>query len=262
MRRVALLLFLGVSLALFLGVSLAFAQSPAPATALPATPPTAVAPPASITASAPKIAQPAGRRAQVVYSQGQLSVTADNASLNQILRDIARQTGMKITGGVADERVFGKYGPGAPCEVLTSLLDGTGSNMLLRETASHAPAELILTARQGGPTPPNPNAPDFDDDAPSNNEQSNGPSQPIIHPDRQIPPARQPFVPQTEVPPQAAGFVSAPTIDPSTEPGTTPGPNTQLTGTSDQQTPNGARTPQQIYQQLQQLQTQQPASPK
>ena len=70
----------------------------------------------------------------------------------------AAQTGMKITAGVADQRVFGKYGPGAPAEILANLLDGTDSNMLLRETASAAPAELILTPQQWGLTPPNPNA--------------------------------------------------------------------------------------------------------
>ena len=70
-------------------------------------------------------------RAQVTYADGMLSVSADNSSLNQILRQIASSTGMKITGGVADERVFGHYGPATPAQILASLLDGTGSNMIL-----------------------------------------------------------------------------------------------------------------------------------
>jgi hypothetical protein len=109
----------------------------------------------------------AGSIAEVTYANGMLTVAADNSSLNQILREIARQTGMKVTGSVSDERVFGRYGPSTPARVLASLLEGTGSNMLLRETASNAPAELVLTPREGGPTPPQPAAPDSAASVPS-----------------------------------------------------------------------------------------------
>jgi hypothetical protein len=97
-------------------------------------------------------------RAEVTYTDGKLLISASNSSLNQILHEISRQTSMKITGGVTDERVFGQYGPDIPSKILTLLLDGTGSNMLLLQATTTAPAELILTPRQGGPTPPNPNA--------------------------------------------------------------------------------------------------------
>ncbi|MDW5264517.1 MULTISPECIES: hypothetical protein [Acidobacteriaceae] len=103
-------------------------------------------------------APPPQQLAHVAYANGQLTVAASNSSLNQILRDIARETGMKITGGVTDERVFGQYGPAAPSKVLGELLDGTGSNMMLMHATATTPAELILTPRQGGVTPPNPNA--------------------------------------------------------------------------------------------------------
>ena len=91
-----------------------------------------------------------------------MSINASNSSLNQILREISRQTGMKITGGVREERVFGHYGPAPVADILTTLIDGTGTNMVLRQTASNTPEELILTPRSGGVTPPNPNAPGFD----------------------------------------------------------------------------------------------------
>jgi hypothetical protein len=96
--------------------------------------------------------------ARVTYTNGQLTVAASNSSLNQILRDIAHETGMKITGGVTDERVFGQYGPAVPSKVLGDLLDGTGSNMLLLHATAATPAELVLTPRSGGVTPPNPTA--------------------------------------------------------------------------------------------------------
>ncbi len=75
--------------------------------------------------------QTAAPAAEVSYSNGQITVAANNSSLNQILRDISSKTGMKITGGVTDERVFGQYGPAVPSSILTTLLDGTSSNMLL-----------------------------------------------------------------------------------------------------------------------------------
>src|ERR1700733_6716883 len=69
---------------------------PQPASTLPATPPTtpAVPPPIPLTPS-----QLPPKHAQVIYTGGALSISADNASLNQILREISTDTGMKITGG-------------------------------------------------------------------------------------------------------------------------------------------------------------------
>jgi hypothetical protein len=221
--------------------ALALAQSPA----LPATPPTA----ASVPAAAAKIAQPAAHRAQVVYSGGQLTITADNSSLNQILRDVSRQTGMKITGGVADQRVFGKIGPGAADGILTSLLDGTGSNMLLRENAAHTPVELVLSPRGGGATPPGPFASSPEDDAPAIDES---PAQAVA------PPSQQSQGPPQPSAPQASGFgggpVSVPAAGPGAAPSSAPFPSTIH---SNPQSPNGVLTPQQVLQQLQQLQQQQ-----
>lgn len=91
--------------------------------------------------------------ANVEYVNGQVAVLAENSSLSEIIRDVARRAGMAVKGTVVDERVFGTYGPAAPAEVLTELLKGTGSNMIVLAGTSHAP-ELILTPKQGGPTPP------------------------------------------------------------------------------------------------------------
>jgi hypothetical protein len=223
-RRIATLFLLGGGMAL--------AQS-----ALPATSPTAV--PASIPAAVQPIPPRAGHPAQVSFTDGQLEVTADNSSLNQILRDIGRLIGMKITGGVTDDRVYGKYGPGAPGEILGDLLAGSGSNMLLRESASSAPKELILTPKQGGPSPPNPNAAGFDDEPPARQTQFDLP-------------IRAPYVQPNHNP----GFGNAPAGDPSqsSTPAAIPNPSTS----GAQQSPNGVQTPQQIYQQLQRLQQAQP----
>jgi hypothetical protein len=127
---------------------------PAPGTpassTLPATPPT-VAPVAATAAATQPEAKP--HRAEVTFTDGQLSVRANNSSLHQILRSISRITGMTITGGVEDQRVFGSYGPGNASTILATLLDGTGVNMLIREGDSHQPTELTLTPRSGGSAP-------------------------------------------------------------------------------------------------------------
>jgi hypothetical protein len=109
------------------------------------------------TQGAPAVPEPAVKArgvAEVTYANGLLRIAADDSSLDEILRSIARETGMKITGGVSDESVYGTYGPSTPARVLASLLDGTASNMLFRAGSSNAAAELVLTPRLGGVTPP------------------------------------------------------------------------------------------------------------
>ncbi len=167
-------------------------------------------------------AQQEQHRAEVTYTAGQLFVSANNSSLNQILRDIAHATGMKLTGVVADERVFGQYGPAAPSKILRTLLDGTGSNMLLLEATRTTPAELILTPRRGGPTPPNPNA--------------------AIREEEPLPPARPDY------PPAPAPEETVPDNPHASQPGVPESPNT-------------GKTPQQIFQELQRIRQQQQAQP-
>jgi hypothetical protein len=168
-----------------------------------------------------------------VYARGQLQITADDSSLNQILRDIGRQTGMKVTGSVNEDRVYGTYGPGRPSEVLESLLEGSGSNMVLRETAGDAPAELILTPRVGGVTPPNPNARNYDDDA------ATEPVQPPTPARQEEPVQRQPPGDTREPYPAQGGAAAA---------GESPAAGTNPAS------PNGVQTPQQVFEQLQRLQ--------
>jgi len=178
--------------------------------ALPATPPT------TRPELPPTPQQLPSRPATVTYTNGMLEVSANNSSLVQILHEISLKTGMKITGGVTDERVFGQYGPAPAAQILNSLLDGTGSNMLLVESNGTSPAELILTSRQGGVTPPNPNAVSVED---NDQPDEQGPKQ-----------SSQPMEPQTN--PAA--------VEPAQPP-----------------SPNGVRTPQDIYDQLRKLRQQQ-----
>ncbi|MBB5316425.1 hypothetical protein [Tunturibacter empetritectus] len=196
---------------------------------LPPTAPTSA--PAPLTPALPLTpAQEQPKHAQVTLANGILSVTADNSSLNQILRQISHETGIKIIGGVVDERVFGKYGPDAPSQILAELLDGTGSNMLLLARDGATPAQLILTPRQGGPTPPNPNAQAFDDKPDTDDAQS----------------ASEP-PPAASAEPPSPRNRTAPPITPAEPASANP------TDGSQPESPNGVKTPQQIYEQLQRL---------
>ncbi len=176
-------------------------------------------PPSTIPMVSPSGVQ---HRARVFYSNGQLEIIANNSNLDQILRDIALQTGIKITGSVADQPVYGRYGPAAPDKILTSLLDGTNSNMLLTAATSDVPAELILTPRQGSPTP--------SVSAPVTTAQ---------------------VTPQTA---QPNGVISSPSAQRSVDPSVTSGLSTQSTGASTPAPAGGDRTQQQIFEHIKQLQ--------
>lgn len=139
------------------------AQVPSGSSLPPIAPTNATAPLAALSTPADR-AGSRHHRAQVSCAGGQLEVRADNSSLNGILRAVAQCTGMKITGGVTEQRVYGNYGPAMPATVLATLLDGTGTNVLLQETAQDQPAVLILTPRTAGPTAPSPSEV-ADDDA-------------------------------------------------------------------------------------------------
>ena len=200
------------------------------AQALPPTQPTSLQPQA---ATAPSAATPpvnTPHHAEVTYTGGQLQVRADNSSLNQILRSVSHQTGLKITGGVEEQRVFGNYGPGPISAVLATLLDGTNTNIFLLGGDTTNPPELVLTQRSGGASPPEPNSPIYamyDDSidhstpvapsAPPNTGvqtprtstpiASPGVSQPIVHADAG---ATHPVAPYTATVPAATSDAKTP----------------------------------------------------
>jgi hypothetical protein len=265
-----------------------------PPSSLPATPPTTapqpVPAPPQVTPLTATPTQPGtltrAHRAAVTYNSGLVSINASNSSLNQILREISKQTGMKITGGVRDERVFGHYGPATLSDILITLIDGTGTNLVLRQTASNTPVELILTPRNGGATPPNPNAPGFDDGVDDDDRdtrretQRATPPPATVQPVAVTQPARATGPPS--IPPPANNVNGSPSntsptastlpvtnsvpTDSLPTPSTTPSangivdaPNPPDPGTVNPTpgSPNAVKTPEDIYKQLQQLRQQQ-----
>ncbi len=91
--------------------------------------------------------------AKVSYQGGLLTISAQNSTLGEILRDVRKLTGASIeipkdsTG--TSERVTASLGPGAPRDVLAGLLNGSAFNYVLLGSSSDpaAVASVILTAK-------------------------------------------------------------------------------------------------------------------
>lgn len=84
--------------------------------------------------------------AQVVWDSKGLEIQASNSSLDEILHQVATDTGVKVQGLSEDQRIFGTYGPGPAREVLSKLLDGSGYNVLMiGDQGSGAPREIVLS---------------------------------------------------------------------------------------------------------------------
>jgi len=91
---------------------------------------------------------------KVTYEHGQLTIVAQNATLGEILKQVKKLTGASIDlpANGAPERVVTQIGPGAPRDVLATLLDGSNFNYVLLGTSSD-PASIssvLLTPKPGG----------------------------------------------------------------------------------------------------------------
>ena len=98
---------------------------------------------------------------EVSYNAGQLTITARNSSLSDILRAVRSQTGASFDIPLgATERVVGRFGPGPESQVLATLLNGSRFNyvMLGSPTDPTAVTALILTPKTGESAAENPTA--------------------------------------------------------------------------------------------------------
>ncbi len=204
---------------------------------------------------------PQAHHSAVSFHDGLLTVEASNASLNGILREIAHSTGMKITGSAPEDRVFGTYGPADPQRVMSTLLDGTGINILIVSNTADKPLELLLTPRLGSPTPPNPNAEEQqqaeDSDEPNPAPQRQLPVQSSNLPMRPIRPGGQRNASPDPAAATAPSEVSQPVVFPPISPTTAPATATTTPPDPDNDGDTGTetvKTPQQIFDELQHLQ--------
>ena len=210
----------------------------------------------------------------VLWDGVELQVNATNVPLSRVLREISAKTKLHITGGVPDERIFGSYGPGPMNLVVPALLDGLPVNVLLTERSGGAPNELQLTARNGMPTSPNiPTQQDADEAANAGQDipaaqgtPGSGARQAFNQPNRQ---------PGPRVTGQGNAPIAGNTLGDNGLSGSDNGingPNNGLNGADNgisvapsgtdvnatgTASPNGVRTPQEIFEQLQRLRQQQ-----
>jgi hypothetical protein len=176
------------------------APAPAPVQALqvsavPVAPPTPEIP-----------AWPANEKANhaaVTWDSHGLRIEAANSSLQQILKDVATETGAKVEGLDADERVFGDFGPGQARDVLSMVLQGSRYNVLMiGDQGQGTPREIVLTPRQSGTVQqaanPAPSSSSDDDPEPDDQPQ---PTQPPTRPGFGPPEHRGPQGMQRQQPP-------------------------------------------------------------
>lgn len=100
------------------------------------------------TAVAP-VVPPAPPAPHVTYKDGQLTITAENVPLSEVLHEVSRKTGatLEVPSGTATEPVFVNIGPGSVRDVLVKLLNGTQFNyvMLGSQDTSSDLKKIVLT---------------------------------------------------------------------------------------------------------------------
>jgi hypothetical protein len=94
--------------------------------------------------------------AKVSFQDGLLTISAQNSTLGEILRDVRQLTGASIEippGPGANERVITHLGPGAPRDVLAGLLNGSSFNYVMMGSASDpfAISSVMLMSKQPSP---------------------------------------------------------------------------------------------------------------
>jgi len=90
--------------------------------------------------------------AKVSYQGGLLTISAQNSTLGEILREVRKLTGASIEippGSGASERVVTHLGPGAPRDVLAGLLNGSSFNYVMvgSNEDPKAVSSVILTPK-------------------------------------------------------------------------------------------------------------------
>ncbi len=225
-------------------------------------------PPAPVVQEAPPAPPPPSRPYEmepvpptVTFTAGQLTISAPNSTLADILSAVRMRTGTKVDfpPSASQERVALQLGPGTPRDVLAQLLHGSPFDYILlgSDQDPNAVTEILLTRREGAaatatagnrpnPAPNQPEPADDEADADANTAQ---PTMPVVAP-RGAPPG-VPAQPQPQEQP-LAGPPMMQQVPEQNMPAAQPGPAT-LPG---QDSPQQVKTPEQLLQELQKMQQQ------
>ena len=176
---------------------------------------TSVAPAAQQSAAAPlqPVAPPTPEQGpssppEVTFREGQLTITARNSTLSDVLNAVKQKTGASVEmPATSSERVVGQFGPGAPRDVMAQLLNGSHFDYVLLGSPADPGAlnKIVLMARAMGPEP----APAAPSQSPEQNGDSDLQAVPQVQADQpedntaEMPPdIAQPEEPQPEQPEQ------------------------------------------------------------
>jgi hypothetical protein len=93
---------------------------------------------------------------EVSFQNGQLTITARNSTMSDVLNAVKQKTGAAVEMPmVSSERVVGRFGPGAPRDVMAQLLNGSHYDFVLLGSPADPGAlqKVVLMARVSGPEP-------------------------------------------------------------------------------------------------------------
>ena len=83
---------------------------------------------------------------QVTFQNGQLTIIATNSTMADVLNGVRQKTGAVVDmPAVSSERVVGRFGPGAPRDVMAQLLNGSHYDYVLLGSPSD-PSALRTSA--------------------------------------------------------------------------------------------------------------------
>lgn len=193
-------------------------------TSLPATAPTTT--PSQLPSANPPVAH---GDADIRWDGHLLTVIANGDSLPEVFAAVAARAGIHVTGAAPFDHVYGTFGPAPLVEVLSELVDGLSVNMLFVDQMGTKPAQLTFSPRTGAATPPDPSQ---QQQAQQQYAQQPASTFPGAQPSNAITPAGGTLPANAGAPGAAA--------------------QTGESGTN-ATSPNGVKTPQEIFEQLQRL---------
>lgn len=205
------------------------AKSPGPVVAVTPAPPAQPVPARTVPPAPATLMNSAPVSASVTMANGLLTIDAPNSTLSDVLKGVHNATGAEIEGASPSERVAVRLGPGDPRQVIAALLQGTSYDYLIlgSQEKPNAVTRVVLTQSQDGAGASAQNGP-----AGRPQPQVNDIPDSSSADDMATPPAGEIQTEQTQQPPL-------------------PGP--------EQNAPNAAKTPDQLFRELQPAQQPQPA---
>jgi len=202
------------------------------------TPPPSTTTPAAQTTQSYVAADYPPKPPRVSFRNGQLSISAENSTLPDILSAIHQRTGaaMELPSTISNERVAVKLGPATTGEVMAALLNGSHFDYIVlnRPEDPSSPERIILREKIAADA----NAPN------NNNGYNNG------YVASAQPPSYQP--PEVQEVPETVPDEEVPEVQPQPRTSTSPG--------GEEANPN-PKTPEQLLEELRQMQQQQRGQP-